>query len=88
MRDDERRKESRIRSRGQLHLMAGGGRIPGTIFDVSVWGISVEAPTEIGVGTPVHIDGEGFAAQGVVRYCGAHGAVFRIGIALDPAAPT
>jgi hypothetical protein len=40
------------------------------------------APVEIG--TAVRVDGEGFVADGVVRYCNYHGSSYRIGIHFVP----
>jgi hypothetical protein len=83
---DNRRKESRIRSKGRVNVLAEGvPHITGTIYDVSVWGIGVETDSGINTGTPVHLDGEGFAAEGIVRYCGRHGHGYRLGVELKPA---
>jgi len=88
MGNDERRVESRIRSRGRVKLLADGAAgVPGSIYDVSVSGIGVDTESGISPGTLVRIDGEGFAAEGVVRYCGRHGPRYRIGVALKPAVP-
>jgi len=89
MKDHEQRKESRVRSRGRVNLLAGGAdAVPGTIHDVSPSGISVVAESEISVGTPVQIDGAGFTGHGIVRYCRQHGQSYRLGVALRPAAAT
>lgn len=85
---DEQRRESRIRSKGPVKLVAEGAvGISGAIYDVSVSGISVDTESGISPGTFVQIDGEGFAAEGVVRYCSRRGRQYRIGVALSPAAP-
>jgi hypothetical protein len=85
---DERRKESRIRSRGRVKLVAEGAvGISGSIYDVSISGIGVDTESGISPGTLVRIDGEGFAAEGVVRYCSRRGHLYRVGVALRPAGP-
>ena len=85
---DDKRCESRIRSRGKVTLLAEGfDRLTGTIYDISVsgLGVDVETPSDLCPGTPVVIDGQGFAAEGVVRFCGRRGAICRIGVQLTPA---
>ncbi|MGA2723758.1 MAG: PilZ domain-containing protein [Bryobacteraceae bacterium] len=87
MQDHDQRTESRVRSQGQVNLLAAGGDVvSGTIHDVSPSGISVVAESEISVGTPVQIDGDGFTGHGVVRYCRRHGQSYRLGVAVGPAA--
>ena len=86
MTNEERRRERRVRSRGPVSLVAEGCEpVSGTIFDVSISGISVDSEHAIGLGSPVRIDGQGFAGDGIVRYCGPHHGRFRIGIELVPA---
>lgn len=89
---DEKRSEARIRSRGPVTILAAGlERIPGTIFDVSASGLGLDLETQcglgLGVGASVVIDGQGFAAEGVVRYCEHLGPAYRIGVELKPAEP-
>ena len=87
MQGHDQRKESRVRSHGQVNLVAGGDNaVSGTIHDVSPSGISVVAESGISVGTPVKIDGDGFTGHGVVRYCRRHGQSYRIGVSLGSAA--
>jgi PilZ domain len=79
----ENRKEVRIRSRGRMHLcVAGREDVPATLFDVSESGICVETKEGISAGTPVRIDGQGFTADGTIRYCRPLGEIYRIGVAL------
>ena len=87
MSTDERRLETRLRSRGIATLLPEGhAPIPCHIFDVSPSGVGVELDTPVVVdpGTAVAIDGAGFAAQGVVRYSYRVGQVLRLGIGLKP----
>jgi hypothetical protein len=86
----DKRFEARIRSRGPVTILAAGvERIPGTIFDVSASGLGLDLETNssLNLGTSVAIDGQGFAAEGVVRYCECLGPAYRIGVELKPAAP-
>jgi hypothetical protein len=88
---DEKRSEARIRSRGPVTIMAAGlERIPGTIYDVSASGLGLDLETHnvLSPGTSVVIDGQGFAAIGVVRYCEDLGPVYRLGVELKPAEPS
>ncbi len=79
----ERRREPRIQSRGPVQLLANGlQRIPGTILDVSISGISVDAEAALSPETPVKIDCGDFIAEGIVRYCRRQGQRYCIGIAL------
>jgi hypothetical protein len=90
MTSDEKRSEARVRSRGPVTILAAGlDRIPGTIYDVSDSGLGVDLETQIalGAGTSIVIDGQGFAADGVVRYCECLGSVYRVGVELKPAKP-
>jgi PilZ domain len=89
---DEKRSEARIRSRGPVTILAAGlARIPGTIYDVSASGLGLDLETNsslgLGVGTSVVIDGQGFDAEGVVRYCERLGPAYRVGVELKPAEP-
>jgi PilZ domain len=85
----EKRSEARIRSRGPVTILAEGReRIPGTIYDVSAsgLGLDLQTPYALGLGTSIVIDGQGFSADAVVRYCERVGAVYRVGVQLKPAA--
>jgi hypothetical protein len=72
-------------------LAAGFERIPGTIFDVSASGLGLDLETRsslgLGLGASVVIDGQGFATEGVVRYCEHLGPVYRIGVELKLTEP-
>ena len=84
MAGEEQRVEARVRSRGQFALFVDGAPpIPATVFDVSPNGIGLETDTLIRHGTAVRLDCLGIAADGVVRYCRAHGARYRIGVSLS-----
>jgi hypothetical protein len=90
MTDDEMRSEARVRSRGQVTILAAGGeQIPGTIYDVSASGLclDLETQSELSPGTSVAIDSQGFAAEGVVRNGERLGPIYRIGVELKPAEP-
>jgi len=82
MANDERRTESRLRSRGVVTLLSGDIAARGTVYDVSLSGLAVDADAAIHPGAPVKIDGEGFTGAGIVRYCGPHHGRYRIGIEL------
>ncbi len=85
MASNENRSEARIRSRGQVTLLAQGvDQIPAVICDISLSGLSLQADRGLARGTEVVIDGLGFVGEGVVRYCECLGAVFRIGVQLRP----
>ena len=84
MTNEERRTEFRVRSRGPVSLIGGAGEaVTGTIYDVSISGLAVEADSAMCIGLPVRIEGEGFTGEGVVRYCGQHNSRYRIGIILN-----
>lgn len=81
---DCRRKERRVRSRGEVKLWLDDHRhIPATICDISVNGISVETKAEIAPGTSVRIDCHGLEGKAIVRYSAAQGSIFRIGMELE-----
>ena len=81
---EEQRKEPRIRSRGSVQLLVNGSqRVPGTISDVSVSGIGVEAEAAISPETPVKIDCGDIIAEGIVRFCRRQGPRYYIGISLQ-----
>ena len=90
MTNDEKRSEQRIRSRGTVTVRAEGGTpVPAVIYDVSPSGLGLGLESEVGLtaGTAVDIDGSGFAAHGVVRFCFSMNQTFRIGIQLKPLEP-
>jgi hypothetical protein len=90
MTDDQKRSEIRVRSRGPVTILAAGlERISGTIYDVSNSGLGLDLETHNGLepGTSVVIDGQGFAAEGVVRFCERLGPVYRVGVQLKPTEP-
>jgi hypothetical protein len=79
------RKESRVRSRGQVHLWIDDREyIAAIIHDVSVSGLCVETDTAATPGVCVRIEGTGFTGAAIVRYCGASGPAFRLGLELLP----
>ena len=83
MKDHENRVEARIRSKGTVNLIASGaGPIPGTIYDISVSGLGVQTETGIALGSAVAIDGDGFTAEGIVRYSALRGGKYRLGVEL------
>ena len=87
MRTDEARSESRIRSKGNITLLAeGSGPVDASIYDVSPSGLGLGLQTTaiLAPGTAVAIHGSGFVAHGVVRYSYQMGQVFRLGIELTP----
>ena len=85
MRAEDKRKETRVRSRGRLNLIVeGAAPISAKISDVSVTGLCVEAEEALPSGVAVRLDSVGFTAHGIVRYCGREQGGYRIGIALEP----
>ena len=79
------RSERRVKSKGRFGLLVNGTEaINAAVYDVSPSGICLEAETEVAIGTPVQLDGDGIVAEGVVRYCNAEGRIYRIGVALLP----
>ena len=81
----ERRSEERIRSRGQVTVMAGGQeRLAAEVYDISRSGISLLVERAFDPGTRVQIDTGHLAAEGVVVHCSAQGDQHQIGIAFDP----
>jgi hypothetical protein len=83
MKDHEKRTEARIRSKGTVNLIVNGaGPVSGTIYDISVSGLGVQTETNIALGSPVGIDGDGFTAEGVVRYSAIRGGKYRLGVEL------
>src|SRR5260370_10404965 len=72
MATDEKRFEPRYRSKGIVTLLVeGSGPIPCSIYDVSPSGrgLGVETSADLGAGAAVIIDGCGFSAHGIVRFC-------------------
>lgn len=87
MTTDGKRQERRIRSRGEVSLLAKGlGPVPCIVYDISVSGLGLELEAHDGIvlspGMAVEIHGGGLAGEGVVRYCEQRGAVLRIGVQL------
>lgn len=81
----EKRVEPRIRSKGQIALLASGTEpIVATICNISLSGIGLEAERGLEVGTAVRLDTDAVEASGVVCYCAAQNGVYRIGVAIDP----
>jgi c-di-GMP-binding flagellar brake protein YcgR len=81
----ERRSEERIRSKGQVTVMAGGQeQLAAEVYDVSQSGISLLVERAVTPGTRVQIDTGHLAAEGVVVHCAVQGNQHQIGIAFDP----
>jgi hypothetical protein len=80
---EERRVEERVRSKGRFQLFVDGAE-PLTVYNTSPTGICVEAIAPVEKETEVRLDGEGFVANGVVRYCERLGGLYRIGIGFVP----
>jgi len=81
----ERRSEERIRSKGQVTVMAGGqDYLAAEVYDISQSGISLLVERALDPGTRVQIDTGHLAAEGVVVHCNAQGNQHNIGIAFDP----
>jgi hypothetical protein len=82
---DERRSEERIRSKGQVTVMAGGEeRLAAEVYDISRSGISLLVERAFDPGTRVQVDTGHLAAEGVVIHCAAQGNRHYVGIAFDP----
>ena len=81
MMSDDRRAEERLKSGGQFQLLVGGAEpLKATVYNTSPSGICLEAIVPVEKETEVRLDGEGFVADGVVRYCEKCGGLYRIGI--------
>jgi hypothetical protein len=81
----ERRSEERIRSKGQVTVVAGGQeQLAAEVYDVSQSGISLLVQRAVDLGTRVQVDTGHLAAEGVVVHCAAQGNQHQIGIAFDP----
>jgi hypothetical protein len=82
---EDRRAEPRVKSRGSFQLFVGGATpLTTTVYDTSPSGICLEAVVPVEIDTAVRLDGEGFIADGVVRFCKNHGGTYRIGICFVP----
>ena len=83
---EDRRAEQRFKSRGLFQLLVDGGKpLTATVYNTSPSGICLEASAPVEKETAVRVDGEGFIADVVVRYCERQGALYRIGICFVPA---
>lgn len=70
-----------MKSRGCFQLFVGAAQpLTTTVYDTSPSGICLEAVVPVEIDTAVRLDGEGFIADGVVRFCKNHGGTHRIGI--------
>jgi PilZ domain len=84
---DDRRSEPRIRSKGQITVIAEGDvRLSAEVFDISRSGISLLLARALHLGTRVEIDTGHLAAEGVVVHCAVQGDLHNVGIAFDPPA--
>ena len=82
---EERRVEERVKSKGRFQLFVDGAEpLTTTVYNTSPTGICVEAIAPVEKETEVRLDGEGFVANGVVRYCERLGGLNRIGICFVP----
>lgn len=82
---EDRRAEPRNKSRGRFQLLVDGAEpLATTAYNTSPSGICLEAFAPVETGTAVRVDGEGFIAHGVVRYCNNHRGAYRIGISFVP----
>jgi hypothetical protein len=88
---NEKCSEARIRSRGPVTILAfapfaprGLNQSPGPSMMCPTSGLGLDLETHKGLGprTSVVIDGQGFAAEDVVRYCECLGLEYRIGLQL------
>ena len=81
----ERRSEERIRSKGQVTVIASGQeQLAAEVYDVSRSGISLLVERAFDPGTRVQVDTGHLAAEGVVVHCIAKGKQHQIGIVFDP----
>jgi hypothetical protein len=82
---EDRRVEPRVKSRGCFQLIVGGATpLTTTVYDTSPSGICLEAVVPVEINTAVRLDGEGFVADGVVRFCKNEGGTYRIGVCFVP----
>ncbi len=85
MQAEDRRREARLRSHGRVSLiLEGAAPVSATIRDISVEGLCLEASEALPIGVRVQLDGDGFTAEGIVRYCGRQQDAYRIGIEMEP----
>jgi len=81
----ERRFAERIRSKGQVTVMAGDQeRLTAEVYDISRSGISLLVERAFDPGTRVQVDAGHLAAEGVVVHCTVQNNQHCIGIAFDP----
>jgi hypothetical protein len=77
----KQRKEIRIPISRPVHVHIRGGRtITAVLHDVSRSGIAVEVRQWLAIGAHVRVTGEGFAAEGKVRYCQPHLKGYKVGV--------
>ncbi len=70
MNAQDQRQSQRVGSRGKVSIiLEGTGPITATINDVSEDGCGLQAAQSVESGVTVELDGDGFWAQGVVKYC-------------------
>jgi len=82
---EDRRVEPRVKSKGCFQLFVGGATpLTTSVYDTSPSGICLEALVPVEIDTAVRLDGEGFVADGVVRFCKNDGGTYRIGICFVP----
>ena len=82
---DNRRQERRVRSKGQVTLLADGiAGVEANVHDVAHDGIGLVAPIQVNPGTRVEIGTHGHGAAGVVKHCETQGDRYYLGIALEP----
>ena len=89
----EARKFDRHRFRSQIEVSWNAGKavdsVIGNCMDVSLYGMLIESPAEIAVGTKVQARVEGSIVPGeaIVRHCRRYGPWFRIGLKFREALP-
>jgi len=82
---NEWRPEERIRSKGQVTVIAGGQeRLAAEVYDISQSGISLLLERAFDPGTRVQVETGHLAAEGVVVDCAVRGNQHCVGIAFDP----
>jgi c-di-GMP-binding flagellar brake protein YcgR len=83
MSEAQRRRESRVKSRGLVRLhVAGREPLSGRVYDISESGISIDLHGALPSGQPVQVDCCGFVADAIVRHCAAVNGHYRIGLEL------
>ena len=86
MEQSDKRRELRVRSRGEALLITEDERsIPATICDVSTSGMRVETSEELALGLPLRIKVHDFDAMGVVRHCVRQDDKYQVGVSLNNA---